>query len=445
MAGAFPPVLLVTGAKDTGKTTLLVELLRRLRRGGRVLYAFKRATEVERPDASGTDTARFAEGGADIVGLTWPRGSYVAYFGSSARPPTPVADRRLGRPSSLEELVALAAAVAAAGNPGAISLQGAPGAAGPEAVVLAEGFSDTSYPRLHVLPRPGQPGRPAEGPVLATWTLASSAQRPRVKAIADLVDVSLPLLASWSQAFAASGPGGPSRPGGPPPPGGMSVVAAVLAGGKGRRLGSRDKWLIEVGGKVQGERCLEALSDLFAWILVVGRDANPAGGAPRASASPPGGARRGASVRWVPDLYPRAGPLGGLLSALAVVPGHDVFVVAGDMPFLSRPFIRHLIFSAARHAGTFDVHLPSWGSYVEPLHALYAASCLERLRGLMSTPAAWPGRRVTTALEGLRVRPVPEDEIRLFGEPEVLFLNLNTPEDLARAEVLASTNQKESS
>ena len=40
--------------------------------------------------------------------------------------------------------------------------------------------------------------------------------------------------------------------------------------------------------------------------------------------------------------------------------------------------------------------------------------------------------------EAVRVRVVPEAELRIFGEPARMFFNVNTPDDLVRANGMAS-------
>jgi len=421
-----PPVLLVTGAKDTGKTTFVVELIHHLSaRGYRVVALKRAATWVGHPAASGTDTDRFARAGAVAVGLTWPGGTYVAVCDTSGQ--TPVSAVDVG-PTPLADLVqALSArARAATGTPpGGGGPQGGPGGR-PDLLAIAEGFSDTLYPRVHVLPRAGRPGRPATGPVLATWALGPDAS-VRAAALSDEVEKTLPLLTSWAARLA----------GGRAPAG--QVVAAVLAGGAGRRLGGRDKWLLEVGGRLQKERCLEVLAGIFDSVMVVGRPPEEAGSGdagrrhvPVPEPRFPGG------LLLVSDLVPGGGPLGGLYSALSAAGGRTLFLLAGDMPFLSRALILHLVFLAHRLQGRFDVLMPAWGDrgWVEPLHAVYAPGCLGRLQELAEA-GNLAGLRVTEALAGLATSLVPEDELRLFGPPEVTFLNLNTAEDLARAERLA--------
>ena len=85
-------------------------------------------------------------------------------------------------------------------------------------------------------------------------------------------------------------------------------VGAVLCGGRSRRMG-RDKALVEVDGRPMAVRVAEALAAAGAAdVVAVGGDA---------------GRLRAHGLTTVPDRWPGAGPLGGILTAL----GHEA---AGD-------------------------------------------------------------------------------------------------------------------
>jgi molybdopterin-guanine dinucleotide biosynthesis protein A len=74
----------------------------------------------------------------------------------------------------------------------------------------------------------------------------------------------------------------------------------------------------------------------------------------------------------------------------------------------------------------------------QPLCAIYARSCLPVVQTLSA--GGVPGQRgssLTGFLERLQVRWVGEAQVALFGPPERLFFNVNTPEDLLRARELA--------
>ncbi|HET7041682.1 MAG TPA: hypothetical protein VFI13_06675, partial [Gemmatimonadales bacterium] len=67
---------------------------------------------------------------------------------------------------------------------------------------------------------------------------------------------------------------------------------------------------------------------------------------------------------------------------------------------------------------------------VEPLLAAYAPRCL----GPMADALARGDRRAIAFHDAVKVGILPLDRVRAFGDPELLFFNVNTPDDLTRAE-----------
>jgi molybdenum cofactor guanylyltransferase len=106
-------------------------------------------------------------------------------------------------------------------------------------------------------------------------------------------------------------------------------------------------------------------------------------------------------------------------------------VVACDMPFLSRPLLRYQLLLAR----DYDAVVPRVGEFLEPLHAVYSQACLEPARALIDHS---PHRRVVDILDLVRVRYLEEQEIRMLDPLGLTFMNVNTPEDLARVRRLAA-------
>jgi molybdopterin-guanine dinucleotide biosynthesis protein A len=150
-------------------------------------------------------------------------------------------------------------------------------------------------------------------------------------------------------------------------------------------------------------------------------------------------------VRTVADLRPGEGALGGLHAALACAADDargdagaatvdageapDVLVVAWDMPFVSAALLG--LMRARGEEGDVDAVLPeSDGSRrgVEPLCAWYSARCLPPITAALEAG----DRRVIAFLDAVRVARVGIEEVRRFGDPDRLFGNVNTAEDLAR-------------
>jgi molybdenum cofactor guanylyltransferase len=119
----------------------------------------------------------------------------------------------------------------------------------------------------------------------------------------------------------------------------------------------------------------------------------------------------------VPDAHPAAGPLGGILTALADTRAEWNLIAACDMPGLSPDFLRTLL-EAAEQSGA-DALIPVGPSGLpEPLCAVYSRCA----RPAMDAAFARGVRKVTAALEGIRSVFFPVSEA-------LCFQNVNTPEE----------------
>ena len=74
--------------------------------------------------------------------------------------------------------------------------------------------------------------------------------------------------------------------------------------------------------------------------------------------------------------------------------------------------------------------IPRVGAQLETMHALYAKTCLPPMEECLRA-----GRlKIVGFFDRVRVVEVPEREVASFGDPALIFMNVNTPADLARAE-----------
>jgi molybdenum cofactor guanylyltransferase len=134
-------------------------------------------------------------------------------------------------------------------------------------------------------------------------------------------------------------------------------------------------------------------------------------------------------LRVVPDVRPGQGSLGGLYTAVIETPA-PVVCVAWDMPFVSAPVLRALAAGLATH----DAVLP-WSPRrhgVEPLCAAYGPACGEAIAASLDSG----DRRAVAFHPRISVGILPQSELRRFGDPDRLFFNVNTADDLARADEL---------
>jgi molybdopterin-guanine dinucleotide biosynthesis protein A len=180
-------------------------------------------------------------------------------------------------------------------------------------------------------------------------------------------------------------------------------------------MGGQPKALMEIDGRRIVERVVDAVAPAVDDMLVV-------------TNTPELYAFLG--LPMVGDVYPERGSLGGIYSGLKAAPGEAAFTVACDMPFLHPEVVRLIV----ERAGEGDVVIPRVGGQLETLHAVYAKSCLPHIEERLLA-----GRlKIVEFFERVRVVEIPETAIARYRDPAVVFMNVNTPEELERARSLAA-------
>jgi molybdopterin-guanine dinucleotide biosynthesis protein A len=197
----------------------------------------------------------------------------------------------------------------------------------------------------------------------------------------------------------------PIRSGG----GAGSCAGIVLAGGRSTRMG-RDKALLVMAGETLVARAVRRLRAVCAETAVAD-----------------GGRRLLAGVESLPD-GPGAGPAAGILGAAARFPGRPLLVVACDLPDLPIALLAALAQAPAPEA----LVVPRWAGGIEPLCARYGASALAALARRVE--AGEMALHPLAESPGVAVRFLEGGELAAFGDPAVLFHNLNRPEDLEGVE-----------
>lgn len=195
----------------------------------------------------------------------------------------------------------------------------------------------------------------------------------------------------------------------------MKRSALILAGGRGKRLGNREKALIPFKGRPIIEHTIEVLEDIVDEIVISVRDTEQKEALTEHVDKRP----------MVVDRYEDAGPLAGILEGFKAAKGEYVFVTACDMPFLNTDVVKMLFEFAQGH----DAALPIWenGRY-EPLHAVYRREPMV----LQTEKAIERGDRFVLApvFKLDDVVSVEMDEIKKIDPRLRTFLNINTPEDM---------------
>jgi len=186
------------------------------------------------------------------------------------------------------------------------------------------------------------------------------------------------------------------------------VSVALLAGGLSTRMGEDKAFAPFLGGTLL-EWMRDRVAPLFSHAFVVARDP---------------GRFHSLGLPVVTDALPEIGSAVGIYTAVLAAPTERVLCVACDMPFLTPRLLREL---AVRSEG-YDVFVPRHGEYLQPLCAVYGKGTLDAYLAFIRAG----GRRIFDIYPDLRTGYLDLDDGR-HGDPEHLFLNVNTPAELTAA------------
>ncbi|MDR0355138.1 MAG: molybdenum cofactor guanylyltransferase [Deltaproteobacteria bacterium] len=189
----------------------------------------------------------------------------------------------------------------------------------------------------------------------------------------------------------------------------LADSALILAGGRSSRMGFDKKDLI-LGRKRVFDALAAKLTKLFGQLLVSSNTE-----------------LKGYEV-LADDIG--SGPLAGILQGLRRCRSRYLYVIACDMPFLNPDYLEHMRQIIEKE--NCDVCLTGRpdGRY-EPFNAFYSVNCLETVEKGLEEEIF----KIRPVLDRLDVHVVPPEEAARFNS-EVMFFNVNKPEDLKRAEEL---------
>ena len=186
------------------------------------------------------------------------------------------------------------------------------------------------------------------------------------------------------------------------------VTAFILAGGKSTRMGT-DKAFVMLDGSTLLERMLELARSVCADVRIVGDSAKFSKFGP-----------------VVEDIFPGCGPLAGIHAALRSSQTDLNLIVAIDTPFLSVEFLEFLITKS--RCGVM-VTVPRTSNGWQPLCAVYRHEFADLAEKCLHGHI----RRIDGLFYPATTLAIDEDELSKHGFSPDLFRNLNTPEELDRA------------
>jgi molybdopterin-guanine dinucleotide biosynthesis protein A len=193
----------------------------------------------------------------------------------------------------------------------------------------------------------------------------------------------------------------------------------ILAGGLATRYGGENKAFLKVGGVQILDRLFDLFSGLFDEIILVTN-------------------RPRDFLEWdaliVTDVFPVRSSLTGIHAGLFYARHPFAFFSACDAPFLKREIIETVLSEIEPGA---DLVLPRTSAGFEPLCAAYSRRCLKPAEDHLRANKF----KIHLALKDCRIKTIPEDRLRAKDPGLVSFFNVNTPQDLARAEQMLSAGK----
>jgi molybdopterin-guanine dinucleotide biosynthesis protein A len=193
-----------------------------------------------------------------------------------------------------------------------------------------------------------------------------------------------------------------------------SCSGVILAGGLSTRYGGQNKAFLRVGGIRILDRLFAVYTQIFEEIILVAN--NPV-----------------EFLEWdaliVSDIFPVRSSLTGIHAGLFYSSQPFAFFSACDAPFLKKEIVETVL----EHIDAADdMVIPQTSEGLEPLCAAYSKRCLKAAENHLRANKL----KIQLALKKGRIKKIPEERLREKDRELVSFFNVNTPEDLTRAEQL---------
>lgn len=196
-----------------------------------------------------------------------------------------------------------------------------------------------------------------------------------------------------------------------------NVIGAVLAGGRGRRIGA-DKASLTLNGRSLASYPAAVLESAGLEVVLALRE----------------GQARPEGLEDTPavyDLVHDAGPIGGLQALLRWLPVEWALVVSCDQPFVRVDLLHGLL---AHLEGDADAVVARTADRIQPLPGLFRKTCLP----FVEEALAKGEMGLRDLLHHIRLCELEGEEIDRLDLDRSSFININTPEDLANARRLVA-------
>jgi molybdopterin-guanine dinucleotide biosynthesis protein A len=196
----------------------------------------------------------------------------------------------------------------------------------------------------------------------------------------------------------------------------MTYSAIILAGGRGKRMGYREKSMMVINGQPLITYVIKSLGKVVDEIIISIRD--KAQGELLDTILP--------GYTYACDEFENTGPLAGILSGLTLCKNEFCFIAACDMPFINGNVVKMLFSMSEAH----DAAIPRWqDGFLEPLHSVYRCETMIR----ETKKAIESGESIILApIFRMNVNYIDIETIRKIDPNLRTLININTPEDMER-------------
>lgn len=189
-------------------------------------------------------------------------------------------------------------------------------------------------------------------------------------------------------------------------------TGVILSGGLSTRYDGTEKALLQVGGVRILDRIYDIYSELFEEIILVTNNPQK-------------------YLDWdlliVSDLFPIRSSLTGIHAGLFYMTNPFAFISACDTPFLKKEMVETVI---GKIEAQIDIVMPETSAGLEPLCAAYSKRCLQPAQHHLEQEKL----KIIRTFRKSRIKTISEKVLRKIDPDLQSFFNINTPDDLKRAE-----------
>jgi len=198
-----------------------------------------------------------------------------------------------------------------------------------------------------------------------------------------------------------------------------ACTGVILAGGLSTRFNGKNKALFPIRDKPLLNYIYNVYKELFEEILLVTNDPVE-------------------YLDWdleiVTDIYPIRSSMTGIYTGLFYSKHPYVFVSACDTPFLKKELVETIL---AGIDSKTEMVVPETHLGLEPLCAVYSKKCLKSLEHCLNHEKL----KIMKCLKKMPIKKITEQTLLQLDPDLFSFFNINTPEDLDKAETLIGGKQ----